>query len=837
MKQQWILLDMHMHSNYSKYKDKKRVKEMDAKTFVDTLIENNVQLFSITDHNRFNSKLYNEIDKYVEHNNLNLKIINGVECDIKVVLESGTEDVIHMCIYFEDKVDRGELEKCLEKLYFDSNRNLKKVDFSEVLNTFFELKTKFIIIPHGDKDRGLFNKELIKKLSLSEREEFHKYAMYKIFNAYDINPSFYDKNSDKFWASNFFEKSKEFNKLMPIDDEEKLKLVEKEITKKFNQKDYNLTSDIKIIYDYLIKYGSYFAYFSFSDWHNNEEYKPKCNNFIFGSLDTAFESFEMATLDPISRIITTSPDKYNIEINPAILNRIEFEINGEKKSIELSPGLNTIVGKRGSGKSLLIAVIRNLHKKDDHDGAYKTYKSLNISNIVGYDRKNVEISPGSLNSVFFLKQEEIKEIFENPNLVQNKITSFFPEVRKLNLNSISKIVNIGKDIKQIDKNYKSITSDILSFKKDDNYMYSESEVLSSYKVMDKFEKISYKIDELISDLNEIGFDDSSLNVIKQDLEFERIKYEKMFELYNNIINYKNSLIKDINKKRSENDITNKQNLNSIKEAIGKITNNFKIQSNFMKLKQLIKEFKIDNPPVAVIRKNNYLFVTYYEIPKDINKVIEDMIYASISRGTSLNDVEKYIMNNGTKELKKNYTTIVDGLSNFENNEIFKAKKEFYEINNQEYDYTNLIKNFQDIKQLVKDGYITDLSRGSLGMKSVAYLNILFDLEEAILVLDQPEDNIDNDYISNYLVPNIKKYKKNKQLIFVTHNPSVAVYGDAFNYVYATNIDGNIDYKNYYIEKYTDKDDLIKILEGGRPSFSNRNKKFGNVIGNDYYEDN
>ena len=836
MKQKWILLDMHMHSDYSKYKDTGRVKRMDAKEFVETMIKNNIKLFSITDHNRFNSKLYNEIETYIKENDFELKIINGIECDIKVELNDGTEDIVHMCIYFEDKVDRTKLEEELENLYFDSG-NLKKVDFSELLKVLFTLKSKFIIIPHGDKTRGLFNKDIIRKLGLGEKEEFHKYAMYKIFNAYDINPSFYDKNSDKFWATNFFEKSKEFNNLMPIGDLEKLKIVEDEISKKFKQQDYVLTPEIKIIYDYLIKYGAYFAYFSFSDWHNNEPYIAKCNNFIFGSLDNAFESFEMSTLDPISRIITTSTDKYEIEINPSILKRIEFELNGEKKSIELSPGLNTIVGKRGSGKSLLISVIRNLHNKDDEDGAYNAYKKLNVSDIIGYDRKNVEISPGSLNSVFFLKQEEIKEIFENPNLVQNKITSFFPEVRKLNYNDINKILNVGKKITKIDKNYKSITSNILSFKKDDNYIYLETDPLSSYNVLDKFEKIDYKFDELINDLNEIGFNNSSLIDIKQKIEFEKKKYEKMFESYNHVINSKNASIKLINQKRSENDITNKQSLNSIREAIEKITNNFTIQLNFLKLKKLIEEFKIDNPPVAVIRKNNYLFVTYYEIPKDVNKEIENIIYSSLSRGASIKDVENYVLNENSKELKKGYTTIVDDLIKFEHSDIFRAKKEFYEIINQDYDYINKINDFEDIKKLIKKGYINDLSSTSLGMKSVAYLNILFDLEEAILVLDQPEDNIDNDYISNYLVPNIKKYKKNKQLIFVTHNPSVAVYGDAFNYIYATNTDGNIEYKNYYIEKYKDKDDLIKILEGGKPSFSNRNQKFGNVIGNDHYEDN
>ena len=96
-----------------------------------------------------------------------------------------------------------------------------------------------------------------------------------------------------------------------------------------------------------------------------------------------------------------------------------------------------------------------------------------------------------------------------------------------------------------------------------------------------------------------------------------------------------------------------------------------------------------------------------------------------------------------------------------------------------------------------------------------------------------EDNIDNEYISKVLVPNIKEKKKIKQLIFVTHNPSVVVYGDAFNYIYAENND-KINYSNYLIEKTEDKEKLLNILEGGRRSFSNRNQKFGNILGEEEY---
>jgi len=139
----------------------------------------------------------------------------------------------------------------------------------------------------------------------------------------------------------------------------------------------------------------------------------------------------------------------------------------------------------------------------------------------------------------------------------------------------------------------------------------------------------------------------------------------------------------------------------------------------------------------------------------------------------------------------------------------------------------------ELEDYLKQNKIRNLTDASPGMKSVAYLDMLFDLDETILILDQPEDNIDNDYISKYLVPNIKGKKKIKQLIFVTHNPSVAVYGDSFNYVYVENND-KINYTNYLIEKKEDKDKLINILEGGKNSFSNRNKKFGNVLGDEEY---
>ena len=48
---------------------------------------------------------------------------------------------------------------------------------------------------------------------------------------------------------------------------------------------------------------------------------------------------------------------------------------------------------------------------------------------------------------------------------------------------------------------------------------------------------------------------------------------------------------------------------------------------------------------------------------------------------------------------------------------------------------------------------------------------------------------------------------------------------------------NISYNNYLIEKKDDKDKIMDILEGGKKSFVNRDRKYGNVLGEIEYGDN
>ena len=541
----------------------------------------------------------------------------------------------------------------------------------------------------------------------------------------------------------------------------------------------------------------------------------------------------MATLDPISRVIKSVDTE--IEIPNTLIKNIDFKIGDKQKHIEFSPGLNAIVGKRGSGKSLLLAVLKNLYDKSANDGAIKKYNSLNIDDITAKDRSNIDISLGSLNSISFLSQDTITNIFENPDNAQTQIAKYFPEIKGINLSKLKSIIQYGKKIQPYDNNYKNLTSNILTLKKFNDFEYTLLNQLSDVNVKNNFNNTITEIEELIKSINHIGLNADELIKEKEIIINLKFKYLKIISLYNNLIIGINNNIKEINSRKTNNQITVKQNSIDIRNSIEVIKNNFDILLNLKKFKYLISNFSIENPPVEMVKKNKYLFVTYYDIPENIRDEIEGMILKTISRASSIEDIDNYVKNINNKKLNSTYNNITDELSKMLNKDIFKPKKEFYQIKDDSIDYEDKIHTMNELNEHVLNGSLINLTNSSPGTKSVAYLDMLFDLEDKILVLDQPEDNIDNDYISNYLVPNIKSTKKIKQLIFVTHNPSVAVYGDAFNYIYVTNDGKNIDYTNYIIEKKEDKEQLINILEGGRPSFSNRNHKFGNILGEEEYD--
>ncbi|MEZ5887526.1 MAG: AAA family ATPase [Paracoccaceae bacterium] len=123
--------------------------------------------------------------------------------------------------------------------------------------------------------------------------------------------------------------------------------------------------------------------------------------------------------------------------------------------------------------------------------------------------------------------------------------------------------------------------------------------------------------------------------------------------------------------------------------------------------------------------------------------------------------------------------------------------------------------------------LNQLSPGEKGLLLlVFYLHL--DKEKTPLIIDQPEDNLDNDSIFSVLATCIRQAKKNRQVILVTHNPNLAVGADAEQILYVS-LDKAANYKFSYesgsIENPRINDVIVKILEGSKPAFVQRRLKY------------
>jgi hypothetical protein len=123
--------------------------------------------------------------------------------------------------------------------------------------------------------------------------------------------------------------------------------------------------------------------------------------------------------------------------------------------------------------------------------------------------------------------------------------------------------------------------------------------------------------------------------------------------------------------------------------------------------------------------------------------------------------------------------------------------------------------------------LNQLSPGEKGLLLlIFYLHL--DKEKTPLIIDQPEDNLDNDSIFSVLAKCIRQAKKSRQVILVTHNPNLAVGADAEQILFVS-LDKVANYKFSYeagaIENPRINDVIVKILEGSRPAFVQRRLKY------------
>lgn len=129
--------------------------------------------------------------------------------------------------------------------------------------------------------------------------------------------------------------------------------------------------------------------------------------------------------------------------------------------------------------------------------------------------------------------------------------------------------------------------------------------------------------------------------------------------------------------------------------------------------------------------------------------------------------------------------------------------------------------------LFQETLIEQLSPGQRGALLLIFY-LLVDKGRNPIILDQPEENLDNETVVSLLVPVLTEAKKRRQIIMVTHNPNLAVVCDAEQIVWSCFDRKNrskISYIAGAIENPQINQLVVNVLEGTKPAFNNRRMKY------------
>ncbi len=127
-------------------------------------------------------------------------------------------------------------------------------------------------------------------------------------------------------------------------------------------------------------------------------------------------------------------------------------------------------------------------------------------------------------------------------------------------------------------------------------------------------------------------------------------------------------------------------------------------------------------------------------------------------------------------------------------------------------------------------YTRELSQLSPGERGTLLLvfYLLVDKNDTPLIIDQPEDNLDNETVYSLLVPTVREARTRRQVVIVTHNPNLAVVCDADQVIYASRdkaASQRISYETGALENPRINRRVVDVLEGTRPAFDKRDEKY------------
>ncbi|KUG14030.1 hypothetical protein BEI02_03285 [Elizabethkingia sp. HvH-WGS333] len=499
----------------------------------------------------------------------------------------------------------------------------------------------------------------------------------------------------------------------------------------------------------------------------------------------------------------------------------------------------------------------------------------------------------------------LTRVKQNDKFRESLINNYFNITNDIN-ELKQRLISIGnKDA--LHKNISNIDEEMKKLKEEAGFGTQENEKFDRLKESDKILKSQHSNvekdwrrirdfnSELSSNINELI---SRKNLFLTSIQDEDIKayYSAKYSALDEIANTLDEINKDILRNDNNqfiNDSIIKNKLDSIEESMAKNTKelepfNLKIEirskidsfqksqsedeSKLNNILSLEKEIKSKEDALKI--EFNKIFELYQSNFDEYTSVIsklEKRINSLEDENLQIKGIVKFNFNNfkdGFIEISNSTSKSYDGYDLFsldntsipEVSKLIEEKKDiFNRIVANDYKLRRQTSPVQAVKDLLYDNYFDYwevssnndiLYKMSAGKASFIILKLIIGLSksDAPILIDQPEDNLDNRSITKELIEYLKSKKQERQIILVTHNPNIVVNADAENIMiahqYGQNANESIeefkfDYINGALENSFDfipdsknilesmgiREHIADIVEGGKDAFLTREKKY------------
>lgn len=755
-----IYIDLHIHTsnnpNYNLDLLKSKILELSG---------NSEHLVSFTDHNLINSTIYHKAKDVFEN------IIVGVELHIRY---SHSSPFYHCHAYFKNALDEltiTKLNEILDKLYLDKNpsKSSEIPCIEEVIRAFDGFE--FMLLPHGGQSHSTFNEAIPQDKDFKFDDALSKSLYYNQFEGFTARG-----------ISKLEQTQKYFNRL---------------------------------------KINEFVNLMTCSDNYNPEIY-PNCKASIDASEFIPTWMFSAPTFDGLRLALSensrlkyskTKPYFNHNHIERILLSNVFIDID-----VELSPGLNVVIGESSSGKTLFVdSLYRKLNGKFE-DSNYLDFgiKDLIVSNPSGikphylnqnYITSILNDANGDLNKIAI-----VKDVFPGDNeiklSVERGLQKFRADLSEL-ISAVKEIEKISKYLSHLPELQSLIVTTTIKGNPIDKLVPPKSQTDAFEMTQDEFDLYEENLSAIEEKLKSNPFiknDDEAFNSIRNLLKLA-LEYSKIESKIRKVI-------KTSHKEFEENLMTT-QNLDR-----GKISDFNKLLSNinsyalnYRRFKKTLKRISVYSTSCktqSVESDGHQLYIKNdFVLDKDkVRDIFNDHLKAPF-RFNNIDNLEPETLfaENFTERPK------VNGYDDFE----VKVNAKFLSFNSKQYQITT--KNGRDFNQL------------SPGWKTSIILDIILGYkgDMAPIIIDQPEDNLATSYINQGLVNAIKKIKEFKQIILVSHNATIPMMGDAQRIILCENDSKKITIRSRRLEDEINGKSIVSYIadltDGGKPSIKKRIKKY------------